>query len=163
MRTLLSSTPLFLLGLLTLPACDGTGTEPLIEAGDANASMHAAPGAAVAIPFSATLMDDDPCTDVVDPNEHQVTFAGTLYLHALPNGNTVIRRESTITTTSGYEGHGKVVEVANGSIYRGHFNDMVKHPDGRQFRAHAVQVVDLKTDPPTIRVLKVHPLTCVKK
>lgn len=153
---------LLALGLVAFGGCDRTATTaPRLDADGVRASEHAnAPGAALEIPFSVTQPGDDPCTEIVDPNEHQVTFSGTVYLHNLPNGNVVLRRDYTVTTTSGYEGQGKIVEVANGTIYRGHFNDMVRHPDGRQFRAHAVHVVDLKTG--ITRVLKVNPLTCVK-
>lgn len=164
MRRILSLPVACLLSLTALTACDrSVTTAPLPEAPDASASAHAdARGAPVAVPFEATIPDDDPCTAVVDPEEHRVTFAGTSYIQELPNGDAVIRTDYTITTDSGYKGSGHRREVFADSIYRGHFNDMVFHPDGRQFRAHAVQVVDLKTDPPTIRVLEIHPLTCIR-
>ena len=163
MRNPRTSILLVTVSLAALAACDrAPTTAPLTPIDGAHAATGIAPGAAVAIPFSITQTGDDPCTEVEDPAEHQVTAAGTVYMHTLPNGDVVLRREYTITSTSGYEGHGKIVEVANGSIYRGHFNDMVFHPDGRQFRAHAVHVIDLKTDPPTTRVLKISGLTCVR-
>ena len=163
MRKLLRSTVLVGLPLAALAACDAAPTTAPLAPHDGVRATHAtAPGAAVAVPFSVTQPGDDPCTDVEDPAEHLVTFAGTVYVHTLPAGDLVLRWQYTVSTTSGYEGNGKIVEVANGSIYRGHFNDMVFHPDGRQFRAHAVHVVDLTTDPPTTRVLKISGLTCVK-
>lgn len=169
MRRLLGLPALTLSCLVMLSACDRPATTaPASETVDVGAAARAsaahgadAPGAAAAVPFRATISDDDPCTAVVDPEEHRVTFRGTSYVQELPNGNQVIRTRYAITTDSGYEGRGVRVEVANGSVQRAHFNDMLTHPDGRKFRAHAVQVVDLKTDPPTIRVLKISGLTCL--
>lgn len=164
MRRILSLPVLFLFGLVILGACDRpVAPAPAPGPVDVAAARGAndAPGAAVAVPIRATISDDDPCTAVVDPEEHQVTLEGTSYVHELPNGNFVIRTRYEITTDSGYEGRGMRVEVANRSVYRAHFNDMLTHPDGRKFRAHAVQVVDLRTTPPTVRVLKISGLTCL--
>jgi len=162
MRSILGLPVLSLLCLAALTACDRpvAPAPPAVESPGVSASAHAdAPGAPVAVPFSVTLPEgSDPCTG----EPMQVTFAGTLYVHSLPSGDMLLRRESTITSDTGYEGSGHLREVFNGSVYRGHFNDIVTHPDGRMFRAHAVQVVDLKTDPPTIRVLEIHGLTCIK-
>lgn len=161
MRSILSLPVLSLLCLAALTACDRpvAPAPPSSEPPGVSASAHAAAhGAPVVVPFTHTQSGIDPCTG--EPQE--VTFAGTVSFQFLANGNVVIRREYTVTTDTGYEGRGTLVQVDNGSVLRGHFNDIVTHPDGRAFRAHAVQVVDLKTVPPTIRVLKIHGLTCFK-
>lgn len=162
----LSVLSLVLMGLLTVTACDGTvPTAPVSDAADVGASTSAravaASGAPTPVSIRQTIWDDDPCTAEVDPMEHRVTLAGTSYVHELTSGNLVIRTRYTLTTDSGYEGRGARVVVNNGSIYRAHFNDILTHPDGRKFRAHAVHVLDLKTDPPTERVLKISGLTCL--
>lgn len=163
----LSVLSLMLMGFLIVTACDGTvPTAPVSDAAGvgASASTHAvaASGAPTPVSIRQTIWGDDPCTAEVDPMEHRVTLAGTSYVHELSNGNLVIRTRYTLTTDSGYEGRGTRVVVNNGSIYRAHFNDVLIHPDGRKFRAHAVLVLDLRTDPPTERVLKISGLTCLR-
>lgn len=162
MRRVLSLSVLLAFGLAAFAACDKpTPTDPTLEPAELSASSHA-PGAPVAIPFSNTFPDDDPCTPTFDPNEHLVTIAGTAQVHSLPNGNIVVRSvERTITTDSGYEGRGEETFVRNGQILMNQWNDLLTHPDGRKIRIHVTAVLDLTTDPPTLQALSAD-FVCIK-
>lgn len=163
MRVPILDSSLVAVALLALTACEQPPTAMSSPAGDRlKASVSSAPGAPTAVPFSVTFFGDDPCTDLVDPNEHQVTISGTAFVHRLPNGNVVARFKRTITTDSGYEGSGEATEITNDNVMQVQWNDIVTHPDGRAFRAHLIAVLDLTTSPPTVRVLKGGELTCIK-
>lgn len=150
--------------LLGVAACDEPATtapEPAPDGFELSSSMHA-PGAPVVLPFGPFVFpDDDPCTPTFDPNEHIVTISGTLFVHFLPNGNLVARVKRTITTDSGYEGRGEATQVVNGNVFQLQLNDINSHPDGRKFRSNEVLIIDLTTDPPTVRVAEVG-LTCIR-
>lgn len=150
--------------LIFATGCDETPTAavPPDEIHVEKSMSQATTGASVEIPFSVTFPDDDPCTSTVDPEEHMVTVAGTASSHALPNGNVVVRYRRSVTTDSGYEGRGEAVEVHNGQVFRLHWSDILTHPDGRMIRAHLVVVVDLKTSPPSLRVLRGGPVRCIR-
>lgn len=115
-------------------------------------TMADAPGAREPITFSNTFPGDDPCTPTYDPEEHTTTISGTIWIQNLPSGDRVIHWERTITTDSGYEGHGRRTVVTNGNVFKLTNMDVVSHPDGRTFLARGVRVVDLTTDPATTRV-----------
>lgn len=131
----------------TGPAATDAGLDDALSPG-VSAQLQDAPGAPEPIEFSNTFPGEDACT-----GEPQITtIAGTIWVHQLPNGNQVVRWDRTITTDTGYEGHGVRTEVNNGNVYKLSNNDIVSHPDGRRFLAHGVMVVDLTTSPPTARV-----------
>lgn len=160
----LLSTCLFLAGCSDRPSSileeEQIKSQPaLSDAPSTSADISSAPGAPTPILFSTTFPDNDPCTDVFDPKEHMVTISGTAWVHALPNGNTVMRAKRTITTDSGYEGRGVQTEVINGNTRTFHLHDINTHPDGRKMRAEFVFIVDLSTQ--TVRVLR-GALTCIK-
>lgn len=142
--------------LFAAVACSDAPTGATATGPDANdplspslsAQVEDAPGAAEPIPFSNTFPGVDACTG----EPHTVTISGIIWLHRLPNGDQVVRWDRTITTDTGYEGHGVRTVVNNGNVFKLTNNDVVSHPDGRKFLAHGVMVVDLTTAPPTARV-----------
>ena len=70
------------------------------------------------------------------------------------DGRVVVQTQRTITTSDGFQGRGTDTFVDNGKIQRFTLNDMLSHESGARIRAHFVQVIDLSTTPPTVRVFK---------
>jgi hypothetical protein len=100
--------------------------------------------------FSFTFEDVNPCTGLI----HTVTIAGTAFFHD-HDGRTVGRAERTITTTpTGFVGRGTESFVDNGHVFMDRLTDILTNPAGDRIRAQFVIVVDLSTDPVTVRVEK---------
>lgn len=120
------------------------------DLGASSLSMAAphAPAAPEPITRSVTFRDTDPCTG----KEHTLTIASTIWTSELPDGREVIRWERRLSSDSGYEGRGVRTIVDNGNVFKLRNMDVWSHPDGRQFQARGLIVLDLRTDPPTVRV-----------
>ena len=118
--------------------------------------------AAADAPTEITYVDSsdevNPCTGEI----HTVTTAVTLFNHY--HGDRLIARsERTITTSpTGFVGHGTDSLVLNGQVLKYTLNDMLENEAGDRIRAHSVIVVDLSTDPSTMRVLR-GAVTCLGK
>ena len=100
------------------------------------ALVLAAPAAAdapIALPLHDLFVDVDPCTGL----EHTVEVTGTFYRHSHANGNTY-HADATITTSSGYLGHGVEVSVDHERILI--LNHMLTNPNGNRIRAKIVIV-----------------------
>lgn len=83
---------------------------------------------------SVTFPDDNPCTPVVDPEEHLVTLNLEVTVHENRN-NFVVHVKRAGSTDSGYTMiAGTESFVANGNVERGSFVDQWRHPDGSKFR-----------------------------
>lgn len=98
----------------------------------------AAPAAAdppTAFPLHEVFVDVDPCTGL----DHTVEVTGTFFRHSHANGNTY-HAPRTITTSSGYVGHGVEVSVDHERIFV--INDVLANPNGNRLRAHLVLVRD---------------------
>ena len=81
------------------------------------------------------FVDVDPCTGL----EHTVDVAGTFYRHFHANGNTY-HADATITTSSGYLGHGVEVSVDHEQILV--LNHVLANPNSNRIRARLVLVWD---------------------
>ena len=160
---MLRSSKLFLAILVTVTAAVTACEQPsptslLAVSSEADLSSHGDAGVAPEpVEFTATLPGLDPCTG----SSQEITYTVTRWIFELPNGNELIRWEWEISTSLGYEGHGKQLRVTNGRIVKAHFNDMLTHPDGRKYRDQAVGVIDLKTS--TVRVFREEGPICVRQ
>lgn len=108
----------------------------------------AAPAAAdppTAFTFSVTFDDLNPCTGLV----HTVTIEATVSLHQ-HDGRIVGRGDRTITTSSGYVGHGSDAFVANGEVEMFRLADILTNDSGDRIRARFVFVLDISSG--TVRV-----------
>ncbi len=106
----------------------------------------AAPAAADApaeLPLHDLFVDVDPCTAL----DHTVEITGTFFRHHHANGNTY-HATRTITTSSGYVGHGVEVSVDHERIFV--LNDVLANPNGNRARAKIIVVSD--SDFTTVRV-----------
>ena len=98
----------------------------------------AAPAAADApteFPLHDLFVDVDPCTGL----EHTIEVTGTFFRHNHAGGNTY-HADRTITTSSGYVGHGVEVSVDHERILV--LNDVLARANGDRARAHLVIVLD---------------------
>jgi hypothetical protein len=101
-------------------------------------ALVAAPAAAdapAASPFSFSFDFVDPCTG----DDMTVTFSGTTYRHDHAERATY-HADVTVTTSSGYEGHGIEASVDHERIFI--INHVIASPDGRRYGAHLVTVID---------------------
>jgi lysophospholipase L1-like esterase len=108
--------------------------------------IAAAPAAAdepTEFPLHDVFVDVDPCTGL----DHTVEITGTFFRHHHANGNTY-HATRTITTSSGYVGHGVEVSVDHERIFA--LNDVLANPNGNRIRAKVVVVRD--ADFTTVRV-----------
>lgn len=118
------------------------------------ALVVAAPAAADApteFPLHDHFVDVDPCTGL----EHTVDVTGAFYRHFHANGNTY-HADATITTSSGYVGHGVEVSVDHERILV--LNHVLANPNGNRILAKVVVVWD--SDFTTARVERFR-LECV--
>ena len=100
--------------------------------------ITAAPVAADApteLPLHDLFVDVDPCTGL----EHTIEVTGTFFRHNHTGGNTY-HATRTISTSSGYVGHGVEVSIEHERIFV--INDMLAKPNGDRIRAHVVVVWD---------------------
>jgi nucleoside-specific outer membrane channel protein Tsx len=86
-------------------------------------------------PLHDVFVDVDPCTGL----DHTVDISGTFFRHSHANGNTY-HATRTITTSSGYIGHGVEVSVNHEQILV--LNDILVNPNGNRARAKIVIVWD---------------------
>lgn len=108
--------------------------------------IAAAPAAAdppTEFPLHDVFVDVDPCTGL----DHTVEITGTFFRHQHANGNTY-HASRTITTSSGYVGHGVEVSVDHERIFV--LNDVLANPNGNRIRAKVVVVRN--ADFTTVRV-----------
>ena len=88
-----------------------------------------------------SIEDIDPCTGLT----HTVTFAITVRVIE-QNGRLVAIGDRTITTSpTGYVGHGTDTLVDNGRVLVARLADVLRSPEGDQFLARSVFVVNLTT------------------
>ena len=122
------------------------GCEKPTEPVEAIRPSFQATNAPVAIPFSVTFDDVNPCTGLI----HTVTISGTSFVQ-VNDGVVVVRSERTITTSpTGFLGHGTDSFVANGQVVMFRLTDVLTNDAGDRIRAQLVQVIDLSTG--TVRV-----------
>jgi hypothetical protein len=95
----------------------------------------AAADAPTPFPLHDHFVDVDPCTGL----EHTVDVTGTFFRHNHANGNTY-HADATITTSSGYVGHGVEVSVDHERILV--LNHLLAQPNGNRIRAKIVLVWD---------------------
>jgi len=96
----------------------------------------------LAIPFTVTFDDVNPCSGLV----HTITIQGTTFVHS-HDGRVVAVSERTITTTpTGFVGHGRDAEVVNDNVAMFRLADVItSEATGERIRAKVTQVVDLRT------------------
>ncbi len=116
-------------------------------------AVPAAADSPTAFPFEFTFPDVNPCTGLI----HTVTIAGTSFVHD-HDGRIVGHSERTITTSTGFVGHGTDTFVDNGQVVMGRLADIMTNASGDRFRARGVFVVDVSTE--TLRFDKFE-LTCL--
>jgi hypothetical protein len=102
------------------------------------------------IPFEETFVDVNPCSGL----EHAITVTGTFFVFERGNGISH-RLERTITTTSGFVGHGNEISVDHDRIFIVH--DTLRNSAGDHIRAQVVLVRDASGTPRVERFM----LTCV--
>ncbi len=126
------------------------GQEPLGMTDPVDATGPVLAGAPIEEPFTFSIVGEDPCSGT----DHTVTFSGTDFIHE-HKGRSVVRKDVSVTTTpTGYQGRGEELWVVNGKNWIVQWNHMLTNASGDRIRAHIVYVVDLSTDPWTVRVLK---------
>jgi hypothetical protein len=124
--------------------------ESVLEPRDAGSSpVIQAASAPTVVPIFIRFDDVNPCTGLV----HTITVRGTARI-VEQKGVTVVHSQRTITTSSGFTGRGTETDVDNGNIFKFTLNDMLTNQAGDRIRAHLVLVLDLSTDPPTVRVMQ---------
>ncbi len=94
----------------------------------------------IAEPFIFVFDDINPCGGP----DHTVTISGTSWVH-VHNGRIVFHSERTITTSTGFEGHGTDSYVLNGETEKFTLNDILTDESGDRIRAHFVFVFDIST------------------
>jgi hypothetical protein len=117
------------LALLTLVAILALGLFP--AAGVAEPPM--------AFPFQESFVDVNPCTGV----EHTVT--GTFYVYERGVHGLGHRLDRTITTSSGFSGHGTEISVDHDRIFLIH--DVLTNDAGEHILAQVVFVLDAQGTP----------------
>lgn len=140
--------------LLVLIACsDGAAPleQPPLAVQEGHTALSKAPGG---VPFTEMMSFVNPCSGLGD----QVTLMGTLWIQE-HNGQTVIRSESTVTTTSGFEGQRTRTIVENGNVFKVALNAMLTNGSGEKIRIHFVQVFDLSAG--TVRAQSGGAPTCL--
>ena len=124
--------------------------ESVLDPHDIDSSTRVeAASAPIEVPVFIQFDFLNPCSGLI----HTVTFTGTARIHE-HDGQVVVQTQRTITTSDGFQGRGTDTFVDNGKIQRFTLNDMLSHESGARIRAHFVQVIDLSTTPPTVRVFK---------
>ncbi len=116
-------------------------------------SIAASSSAPIPVPIFAQFDDVNPCSGLV----HTITVTGTAWTKEL-DGRLVVREQTTITTSSGFEGRGTDTFVDNGGIQKFSYDAMLANASGDRIRAHSILVVDLSAG--TVQVFKIT-LTCV--
>jgi hypothetical protein len=96
--------------------------------------------APIALPFFGQFDDVNPCTG----DMHTITVTGTARLHD-HDGRLVVHVERTISTSTGFEGHGAQTVVNNGEVFRIALNDVLVDPAGNRIRAHANVLIEPDT------------------
>lgn len=100
-----------------------------------------------------TFTDVDPCTGL----EHEVTIVTTFFDH-FHEGLSVGRGASSLTTSSGYVGHGTASFVQNRNVVVFRLTDLLADGSGNRIKASILFVLDLSSD--TTRVDR-SDLTCL--
>lgn len=136
---------ILILTVLSANGC-GEGEQPLEVVGEVPVQTGSAP---IAVPIFNEFDGVNPCTGLI----HTLTFTGTAWIHE-HDGRIVMRVESTITTSDGFEGRGNDTFVDNGNIQKLNIHHMMTNESGDRIRVHVVLVIDVSTTPPTPRVIK---------
>lgn len=131
----------------------GTSTEPVENTQPSHSRPSNGLNKAVAFPFEVVFDDINPCTGLV----HTVTITGTTFV-IINNGSVTGRQERTITTSSGFVGHGTASFVDNGQNFMFRLTDILTNTSGDRIRASGVLVIDLSTG--ATRVFEPH-LECL--
>jgi hypothetical protein len=96
-----------------------------------------AAGAPVEETASGIFDDVNPCTGLI----HTVVVTGTRWLHQ-DNGRVIVRIKTSVTTSSGFVGHGTDTAVLNENIDKLSVNEIWRHESGDRIRAHLILIID---------------------
>jgi hypothetical protein len=117
--------------LPTLAAILALGLFPAAAAGEAP----------VAFPFEQTFVDVNPCTGL----DHTITVTGTFFVYERGVNGISHRLDRTITTSSGFTGHGEEISIDHDRIFLIH--DILTNSAGEHILADLVFVQDPQGTP----------------
>jgi len=94
-----------------------------------------------AFPFEESFVDVNPCTGL----DHTITVTGTLYVYERGVHGIHHRLDRTVTTSSGFTGHGTEISIDHDSIFEVH--DVLTNDAGEHILASFVFVHDAQGTP----------------
>jgi hypothetical protein len=97
--------------------------------------------APTSFPFQETFVDVNPCTGL----DHTVTVTGTLFVYERGVHGLSHRLDRTITTSSGFTGHGTEISIDHDRIFV--VRDVLANDAGEHLLAQLVFVQDAQGTP----------------
>lgn len=123
----------------------------------ASALLALAPPGAADPPSEISVEESFDDTNVCTGDPQTVTLEVTFFVHD-HDGQVTARGERTLTTTTGFAGHGTSSFVMNDQVEIFRFTDILANDAGDRIRARALFVLDVSND--TVRIDKFE-LTCL--